>query len=329
MTAANTAISVQSDATFTFGDLTLDAQSSLGGNGTLPGDVINSGRTQPDNGSIGSLTIDGDFVQTADGVLELDIGGPTAVDLDQFIVVGAAEFAGTLRLQRQNDYSPNEGDEITVGTFGSVTGAFDNIEGADAGNNTQWQPRFEGQNLILTAVFSGGPSVTAFQAGDVSTAGEGAFVDVTFNEPIDIESFTAEDVVVTGPSGPVTILSPEQVAGFATYRIRFAEQDFASGDYSITIGPEVRNVIGNLMNQDGDDVNGEANEDAFVGQFNWPVCRSGTGCRFGRSQLGGLRRNARSPVAGVQFGGRDSSRELGGPGSGCQPTKCSTTMTFY
>src|SRR5262249_37392506 len=50
-----------------------------------------------------------------------------------------------------------------------------------------------------------------------------------------------------------------------TYWITFNYQGRV-GTYTVTIGPDIRDIIGNLMDQDGDGINGEA-EDAFVGTF--------------------------------------------------------------
>ncbi|MDH5639643.1 MAG: putative Ig domain-containing protein, partial [Nitrospira sp.] len=78
---------------------------------------------------------------------------------------------------------------------------------------------------------------------------------VTFSEPINPATFTAADVVMTGPTGAIPITA---ITGSgATYTLTFANQTTA-GAYTLTIGPNVTDLVGNLMDQNGNGVNGEA-----------------------------------------------------------------------
>ena len=89
-------------------------------------------------------------------------------------------------------------------------------------------------------------------------------IEVTFSEPIDAGTFTLADVSVTGPGGPVT---PTGLAplGATTFRVELPKQKLGT-DYVFTIGPDVADEHGNLMDQDWDNVNGGPN-DVFVGTF--------------------------------------------------------------
>ena len=88
-------------------------------------------------------------------------------------------------------------------------------------------------------------------------------VDVTFDVQIDPTSLTVADCSLVGPAGPVAIGGVQAVAGKAnTYRVSFASQSTA-GEYTLSVGPGVTDLLGNEMDQDGDGVNG----DGFVGIF--------------------------------------------------------------
>ena len=114
----------------------------------------------------------------------------------------------------------------------------------------------------ITVIHNPGPQVVS---GNV--VGDGAHasgVDITFSEPIDSNSFGTNDAALSGPLGPIPISSVSPLGGNA-YRISFPQQN-APGVYTIEIGPNIADVGGSLMNQDGDNVNGEST-DAYVATF--------------------------------------------------------------
>lgn len=90
---------------------------------------------------------------------------------------------------------------------------------------------------------------------------------VTFDEPIDPATFTAQDLTLVGPTGHTVALvgTPVPSADQRTFTMRLASG--VPGTYALRIGPEVRDVSGNLMNQDSDPRAGEATQDSFAGTF--------------------------------------------------------------
>ncbi|MBO0698059.1 MAG: hypothetical protein J2P46_06680 [Zavarzinella sp.] len=97
--------------------------------------------------------------------------------------------------------------------------------------------------------------------------------DIQFSEPIDPTSFTAADVVVTGPNGQVIdnatlnlqvveVIDPLATSQrHDTFRVTFdGSKVSSSGLYKFTIGPNLTDVPGNLMNQDGNLPNGTATD---------------------------------------------------------------------
>lgn len=88
---------------------------------------------------------------------------------------------------------------------------------------------------------------------------------VTFDERIQLSSFTSADVQLSGPAGAIPIMDIQPVSSSdqRQFLIRFATQT-TPGAYSLTLGPNLTDTAGNAMNQDGDTVNGETTADRFA-----------------------------------------------------------------
>ncbi|MCQ8130680.1 autotransporter outer membrane beta-barrel domain-containing protein, partial [Methylomonas rivi] len=91
-------------------------------------DLINSGTIYPGSDGIGSLTVAGDFMQTASGLLSMEIGGTDTL-LDILNITGDATFGGTLKVERFGSFVPEVGDIFTLITFdGLGSGAFASLD---------------------------------------------------------------------------------------------------------------------------------------------------------------------------------------------------------
>ena len=86
-------------------------------------------------------------------------------------------------------------------------------------------------------------------------------VSMSFNQEIDPATFSAADVVITGPDGavPVTGITPTTPGANDAFTITFAEQTKV-GDYKIQIGPDIRNAGGEKMDQNQNGILGEAGD---------------------------------------------------------------------
>lgn len=90
-----------------------------GGKLTGKGKIIaanftNAGKIAPGN-SPGSMSIESNFVQTADGVLELEIGGLTAgTQHDVLDITGTADVGGKVLTKFINGFAPHAGDQFTL-----------------------------------------------------------------------------------------------------------------------------------------------------------------------------------------------------------------------
>jgi hypothetical protein len=99
----------------------------MGSGGTLLGAVENHGTLAPGE-SPGTLTIQGDLTQAADGKLVIEIGGNTPGSLyDVLNVTGKFTFGGTLEINLIGGFTPEAGDVFNFLQFGSFEGSFANI----------------------------------------------------------------------------------------------------------------------------------------------------------------------------------------------------------
>jgi uncharacterized protein with beta-barrel porin domain len=115
------------DGSISSGQTFVNPGGLLGGNGTIGGDLTNDGIVSPGN-SPGTLTVAGDYTQTAGGTLRIEIAGTAPGQFDLLSVGGSASLAGTLQLVRLGNFKLHVGDTITFLTADSVSGTFDTIQ---------------------------------------------------------------------------------------------------------------------------------------------------------------------------------------------------------
>jgi len=104
----------------------------LGGGGTVEFDIVNEGEMSPGDapGVIADLTVSGNYQQTENGILRIELG--EAGTSDTLMVTGIADLGGTLHVRRANCATVLAGQEHVVltandvqGTFAEVIGPFD------------------------------------------------------------------------------------------------------------------------------------------------------------------------------------------------------------
>ena len=94
---------------------TIDIQGGvLGGSGLITGSITNAGEVSPGS-SAGNLDIVGNYTQTADGVLNIEIGGPTAgTEFDLLDVTGVVNLDGTLTVSLIGGFTPTASDSYAI-----------------------------------------------------------------------------------------------------------------------------------------------------------------------------------------------------------------------
>jgi hypothetical protein len=123
----------------------------LTGGGTINGSVVNAAELRPGD-SPGVLTINGNYTQTADGVLDIEIGGPAAGQYDRLVINGTAALAGTLNVVILNGYVPDPGTAFQVLSFHSHRGDFDLESGLDLGGGLTLVPSYNAGDTGLSLV---------------------------------------------------------------------------------------------------------------------------------------------------------------------------------
>lgn len=104
--------------------LNLASGDSLIGSGTLAANLVSSGTVSPGN-SAGGITVQGDYTQSADGILDIELGGTTAgTQYDQLTVTGTATMAGTLNVSLINGFEPQVGDSFSILPYSTRSGGF-------------------------------------------------------------------------------------------------------------------------------------------------------------------------------------------------------------
>ena len=98
------------------------------GTGVVNGNVLNSGTVSP-GASIGTLTINGNYTQTASGTLRIEVAGASPGQYDVLAVSGRASLGGRLQLIRVGGFVLRVGDRISFLTAGGgISGTFANVE---------------------------------------------------------------------------------------------------------------------------------------------------------------------------------------------------------
>ena len=97
----------------------------LRGRGYISGDVNHSGGTVLPGCSPGQLTIGGNYIQGANGTLEIEVAGTApGITYDRLVVGGSATLGGTLRTTLANGFYPPANASFTFLTAASSSGSF-------------------------------------------------------------------------------------------------------------------------------------------------------------------------------------------------------------
>ncbi|MFZ4574461.1 MAG: GC-type dockerin domain-anchored protein, partial [Phycisphaerales bacterium] len=128
--AGGTVFCTDTDMTSDIGDVT----SGFGTIATSGRTWLNAGTIRPSGagtdatgqiGSFGNVNMENVFNSA---VLDMDIGGTAAADVDKLAVLGALTLDGTLRVRFVPGYVPAGGEVYTIVTASSMTGAFTSVD---------------------------------------------------------------------------------------------------------------------------------------------------------------------------------------------------------
>jgi hypothetical protein len=126
-----------------------------------------------------------------------------------------------------------------------------------------------GDQYILRFTIQG-PKITADSLlSDPYAPNQLNLVRFTFNESMNPATFTADQVVLAGPSGRIPIAAVNPVSGTTNrqFDILFPAPITRTGTYTLTIGPNVRDTAGHQMDQNGNFTEGEVPGDQYITRF--------------------------------------------------------------
>ncbi|ARP85289.1 autotransporter outer membrane beta-barrel domain-containing protein [Bordetella genomosp. 9] len=161
------------------GDVAVAAAGTLRGHGTVLGNVTNDGIVRP-GGSIGTLTITGDYTQSPGGTLFVDVS-PTSAS--QLKVGGNATLGGTLNVL----YGPGtySAASYRIVDAASVSGRFSSVtSNAPAELAQSVQNLADGSTLTLAAPAGGDSTDTPVDPGAGADPGPGVVVIAPTNATI-------------------------------------------------------------------------------------------------------------------------------------------------
>jgi hypothetical protein len=134
----------------TFNPAAVSATGEIRGNGNVIGNVQNAGLVSPGT-SPGALNIDGDYTQTADGKLLIELA--SASSYDQLLVTGGATLAGTLTVKLLDGFIPGLGQSFTILTADDVDGTFGaEVLPALPNPNVAFDVIYNAQSVVLTVL---------------------------------------------------------------------------------------------------------------------------------------------------------------------------------
>ncbi len=152
----------------------------LQGFGTIQGNVINAGTVHPGDGP-GTLTINGNYTQSAGGVLDIQIGGTTpGTEFSVLNVSGLATLSAgsVLDVSLLNGFIPTSNDTFVILTSGGLSGTFtdDTIQLGNVIFSVEYSPTGYLNDVVLGVQISSVPEPASLVMLGIGIAGLGAYV---------------------------------------------------------------------------------------------------------------------------------------------------------
>ena len=154
---------VDAGGTLEVGTLELADGSKLYGTMMLDSTLVNGGIVSPGNRNdeMQDLGVTGDYTQTADGVLEIEVAGvdntdPEALQFDELRVGMDVAVGGTFEVEMLAGFAGDYGDTLTIITAGgSVSGFFDAVECTSDVEKKTFEIGYLSDQITVTVVLPG------------------------------------------------------------------------------------------------------------------------------------------------------------------------------
>lgn len=147
---------MHSTGTINAGTIELQASSRVSGDGELHANLSNTAGVVAVGLSPGTLTVDGNFQQSAEAVMELEILGPLVdVEYDQLAIGGTASLAGKLLLTATN-YQPELGTVFhIIDAPTGLDGQFSTVETVGLPPDVGFATMYQTDRMLLRASLKG------------------------------------------------------------------------------------------------------------------------------------------------------------------------------
>jgi hypothetical protein len=211
----------------------------LRGTGTIAANVTNAGVVIPGDAP-GTLTIQGNYTQTAAGALDINLGG--AGGNSQLAVSGTATLAGALNVSLVNGFTPPSGAWFRILTYAARAGSFTTQTGLTLGGGKFFVPSYRSNDVTLVE----GPGVTVVGGTDLYIIG-----GLTSNDHVEIKPTGSGN---TGGTGLQVAAKLNGVSTKTTFNRAFSAiyvYAFAGND-SITLA-DTLTLRANIFAGDGND----------------------------------------------------------------------------
>ena len=236
-----------------------DRYSLAAGHGWQVGSVYSLSR--------GADALTGDFNYTKDAIFAVDL--PNG-EYDVIVTLGEPGLATHdqmgvfLEGVQVGSVSTPAGQSVATTYRTSVSDGQLNLGLLDLGGSDPWV-MINGLDVIFIGPDGTGPNVALADPSGTVT-GPVDRITLTFSEPIQDGTFTLQDVaLLEGPAGAITPTAVNQLTA-GVYEVVFAAQNDA-GLYRIAVGPDIADVAGNLMDQNGNGTGGEDPADRVRGDI--------------------------------------------------------------
>jgi fibronectin-binding autotransporter adhesin len=202
----------------------------LGGNGTIRGNVVNSGTVSQIN-SPGTLTVTGDYTQNPGGTLRIGVAGVATGQHDLLAVGGHATLGGTLQLISLGGFSLQPGNHITFLTANNgVSGAFSNTQNGlvSTGTIVQAQVTTTSNSAVLVATqgsFTNTPGV-ATNSNNLAVA---KTLDSARGDPREAALFAfLNSQPLANLPNDLTLIAPTQISSINATAVSVAKVQIAN-----------------------------------------------------------------------------------------------------
>jgi len=190
----------------------------LQGSGDIGGNLQNAGTLNP-GGTPGVFDVTGNYVQTAAGVLNVELADPAAGQVDVVNVAGSATLDGTLNLIRTNLALPDPAAGVSFNnmTFASRTGGFAHITGRAISTNSVFKQALQPQSLGFIVGIPDPISVNVVTGQLVITDVAGIADNITVTLDTGTNEFVVTSVMPSGTTNTFRRAAAGVTAGVLAY----------------------------------------------------------------------------------------------------------------